>query len=1086
MFIPQYWVIDAIDECFKYADLFTLLKGTQSRFPLRIFITSRRIPDMQKFFRQLQGFAIINVEIPVVETKSDIELFVRNRMEVLSIDSGEEKQQLIDEILSKSNDSFLWVRLVMDELEGVYGYESIMSVLQGIPEGMKSYYQRTISEMAENKREKHIAKAILLWVVCAARPLSISELSEALKLDIKVHFPSAKSAIEGLCGQLVSVDKQTNLVHIVHLTAREFLSSNDAGEFKITRSEAHERIALTCLHLLISPVMQPPRHRRLVGKRRPEQAASLLLDYSITQFSEHIVAASAESDKLLVALDKFLTTSILSWIERVVSKKYLHHLIRVAKNLKAYLDRRAKYRSPLNRYVNNIDGWATDLSRLATKFGGALTSQPQSIYFLIPPLCPTETAIYRQFGHSLDGLMVSGFENASWDDCAATINFEAETAAAVTCDNTLIAVGFESGNIHLYNHSSFQKENVIIHSVPVDLLLLDPLGAFVASSSIKYITVWDLKGNLLWQKRLRSRCIKLASSSTFIIGITMSGRALQWDIATGEQIEEHRYPYQPLDQNSRLQSDFIKAPFKASIGPGLELLALAYRNGPTCIYELQNHSWIAWASDGNVRQVVVDLVFNPNPDVYLLLVAYDDSRLVLYDSWSGIVIQSQESNSHAILTSLSCSSDGRTFGTVDVLGNLQIWDFESLTLLYHILTPNYSFRILAFTSDGFNLVDVVDQEMKIWSPSALVRKTVEEEASTSEQAAILPVTEGQFVTFQSSKIRCTVAHQVFPNVFVGNYHGDVMVYNTSNPGNANMMTVLYSHQGAVVKCLAVTSGNMIASGDVGGRVQVWQLDTTHPAMIKTDKVTLQARFTAAICQILFDHTGEHLLVSTMDSDHVYDVKSGTIIGSLTFGENGRSVWKWMASPETAHANRFMLVSNHELVSYSAKTFPSEVDSSHIVLDFKIEDGFVETAIDSAVLHQESMSLILDIRQHRGYDITSSTFIFKLPELFSDAAFVTLRPARIFESTFCMHFLGISRADNRLVFLHRNSWVSSIDLCSLDKKEYTQHFFVPSEFVTNSSDILPMQTADDCFAFCLYDKLAIVKNGLIFEELKALD
>ncbi len=81
-----------------------------------------------------------NVEIPVVETMQDNSLFVRNRMEVLSIDSDNEKQQIIDEILSKSKDSFLWARLVMDELESIYGYESIMSVLQEISEGMKFYY----------------------------------------------------------------------------------------------------------------------------------------------------------------------------------------------------------------------------------------------------------------------------------------------------------------------------------------------------------------------------------------------------------------------------------------------------------------------------------------------------------------------------------------------------------------------------------------------------------------------------------------------------------------------------------------------------------------------------------------------------------------------------------------------------------------------------------------------------------------------------------------------------------------------------------------------------------------------------------
>lgn len=155
MYTPQYWVIDAMDECLKYAEFFTSLKGSQSRFPLQIFITSRKLPDAQKLIRQLGGCTISLLDIPLRDTMRVIELFVHNRMELLPIDSDEEKQKLANEILSKSDASFLWVRLVIDELEGVYGYESIMSVLQGIPEGMLSYYQRTVEDMVE-KNERSI------------------------------------------------------------------------------------------------------------------------------------------------------------------------------------------------------------------------------------------------------------------------------------------------------------------------------------------------------------------------------------------------------------------------------------------------------------------------------------------------------------------------------------------------------------------------------------------------------------------------------------------------------------------------------------------------------------------------------------------------------------------------------------------------------------------------------------------------------------------------------------------------------------------------------------------------------------------
>ena len=50
---PQYWVIDALDECINYSKLFPLLSKIESAFPIRIFITSRISPDLEKRFSQL-------------------------------------------------------------------------------------------------------------------------------------------------------------------------------------------------------------------------------------------------------------------------------------------------------------------------------------------------------------------------------------------------------------------------------------------------------------------------------------------------------------------------------------------------------------------------------------------------------------------------------------------------------------------------------------------------------------------------------------------------------------------------------------------------------------------------------------------------------------------------------------------------------------------------------------------------------------------------------------------------------------------------------------------------------------------------
>lgn len=461
----QYWVIDAIDECNRYQEFFTMIKSIQLSFPLHIFVTSRKISDISHLAQSLEPSAsVTSIEIETEVSIRDIKCYIEARIHNRPIVATASKGDLVSNILQRSNACFLWVKLVLDELEQVYSNESILKVLHGIPEGMIPYYERTIRAMTERKREKHIAKAVLIWVVASTRKLLISELSNALRIDINAELPSALSAVEGLCGQLVSVDHHSGVVDLVHPTAREFLLSDAAGEFTVSKTEAHERIALTCLQLLCSSEMQPPRGQlRSIAQHVKKQEPSPLLDYAISHFSEHVyLASSAIDDKLVPSLDCFFGKNVLTWIEKVARKGDLHPIIRVSKNLKSYSKRRARPQPLLSTQVQNLEAWPTDISTIVTKFGPALLENPTSIYFLIPALCPPSSAIFQRFGKRPDGLAVVGQIESAWDDCVASVSFEEEDIpATVSCGERLIAVGMESGEIRLYDHHSCQEVGVV-------------------------------------------------------------------------------------------------------------------------------------------------------------------------------------------------------------------------------------------------------------------------------------------------------------------------------------------------------------------------------------------------------------------------------------------------------------------------------------------------------------------------------------------------------------------------------------------------------------------------------------------------
>ena len=1066
-------MIDAIDECSKYQELFTLVKGAQLSFPLRIFITSRKIPDLQRIHRSLEASTLIKcIEVSVEDSTSDIDFYIQERVGNLTDDQMGGKKDIAETLLRRSNTCFLWVKLVLDELEKVYTTESITRIIQSIPEGMVPYYGRTVKGMAENTLEKHIAKAVLIWVVASSRKLSILELSNALKLDINTVLPSAKSAVEGLCGQLIFVDHQSGMVSLVHTTAREFLLSESAGEFYISRPRAHERIALTCLKLLSSGEMKPPRSQRMLSQARKNKELSPLTDYAITQFSEHVYSASAETDEILLALELFFKTNILSWIEKVAQMHDLYPLIRLSKNLKGYLDRRAKYISPLSNQVQIVDNWSTDLSRIATNFGSALLHDPSSIYFIIPPFCPLESAIFKQFAKrpGPSGLSVAGHKAKAWDDCVASVNFgEDSIAAAVSCGENLIAVGMESGDIIFFNRKSCQKERVIHQKHPIDLVHFTDRS--IAACTTRSLILMDRMGNTLWQIRLRFRCILLTSSTNAIIAVSQHGHILKWDILTGTLLVDRAFAYTSPDDGGK--EPMVKAPDFASLSADLETLALAYRWGTVCIFEVESGEVIAWPRDKYNRLAQV-LLFNPNPNISLLLIIYTDHELALYETDTGVLVSAQETSSSAGILSASCSPDGRTLATVDKQGVLQIWDFESLSLLYHVLSPATSFRIISFISDGSSVVDVMDSGMRIWIPATLVRKNIEEDQSISDDAFHLAATEGEYETRRVSKITALCAHQSLPLAFAGKHTGQVIAFDTKT---GQQLSVLYTHpHGAYVSWLAVTQNDILASSDVNCVIQVWNLRQTHsPAHLYTYSA---AQIKGRIKQLCFSARGGYLLVATAQSEQVYSMMDGSCVGLLQFEQGEREVSRWLQVPcPPEQSEQFALIRDHRLTKFSASTFPSNINGVEFDINYDVGEGNDEIDINSAVIHPETQVLILDVRHASGYISSSSMFLFDLGKM---------TPPSKSLPKHSRHLIGVSERTRSLLFLHQNSWLCSINLANVAPDCYTQHFYVPDEYISVRHEVLPVVTSDDSVVFCLDGELAVVTNGLNFREMKAFE
>jgi hypothetical protein len=393
--------------------------------------------------------------------------------------------------------------------------------------------------------------------------------------------------------------------------------------------------------------------------------------------------------------------------------------------------------------------------------------------------------------------------------------------------------------------------------------------------------------------------------------------------------------------------------------------------------------------------------------------------------------------------------------------------------------------MVAFSSNGLRVVDLMDSKLRVWEPAVLIRKTVEEDVSVSD-AAMLPVIESQDESKRSLGITVMVCHPTMSVVFVGKYNGSVAAY-TSKTGKED--AVLYSHsKSAFVTAVAISPHDILASGDVNGNVQVWQLEKTMTRTLKTSSLMLNTSAGKAIKQLLISPTGDFILMSTTVSDFVFSTRDGTCIGKITFSPTDRTLWKWIsrasAQPE------LLLIVDDKLKRYCWDKFPN-LSSSHILtLPLDSWHQMKDTSIRTAILDVDSQNLIIDFHHEYNAIAANALLILSVGTILSSAPLTTPivlapNPAHLGLGEHVKYFLELS--GSRLLFIDSASWLSSVDLntgvTTGAAGEYTRHFFVPNEFVAREAGILPVLSPDKDVVFAADGELAVVRNGLKFRNVR---
>ncbi|GLB12828.1 hypothetical protein AtubIFM61612_000215 [Aspergillus tubingensis] len=1056
---PRFWVIDALEECSRFPVLVSLF----ARAPpyLRVFLTSRHIPEVYQCITS-HNVAIEHYSVQEQDTLADLGIFIDSRNDSLPAGNNGSHKNLRDKILEKANGSFLWTSLVVQELEGVYSEEAAEEVLNEVPADMNNLYARMLDNIP--RKGHKLARSIFVWTLLGMRPLSLSELSYAVKLDTNETVHNLAKAIMAICGQLVGVS-QKGWVQCIHQTARAFLLQQEqVPALAISKPKSHARIAELCLTALNMSFSPGARRRKSKTVKASADPVADITDYAAMHFSDHLRKSSSEDPRSWALLAEFFDSNVLMWVEYLAETGRLQHITSTAKNLKSYLMRRLKHMQPFSNEKESLEVWIHDLIRLNAKFRTALAICPSAIHNIIPALCPSESMVSAIHATRPRGITIKGPVERTWDECIATIDYKSVQTSAVAHGDCYSAVGASNGAIFIYVRDSTETTATLLHGERVRLLVFSDDDAYLASSGPRKVTVWDLRTNKqLWIFDVQHQPLTLAfgENSTILAAATQGNYTITWDLQE-EQSEGETWSWTRSFHETTGQARPTQPPGKALFSDDCSMFAVSYRGRPVYLFDVKSETLVGSCSrnTGAVagRQYVVDaLAFNPNREISALVVSYGDGALVVYDIWS---TEPRYQTADVFAHTLACSPDGRTLVTGSSRGTIQIFEFSgaqgtSLTLVYRINAFEEGIRGIAFSSDSLRFTDIRGSQYRIWEPAVLVGNDYDEgsQSELSQAVTLKPKSVGMLEGPPDAEITTMCTDTSGRYLLYGKEDGVVAYLNIQE---ATHREVLCRHVLNVrVTCIAYCDQlGVLATADESSRIIVSTVKITATG-IEALSVVCDMRSDQPVLALLLDPSGTKLLVQGRHLTRIWTVLGTKPDTEITLHDldGGYRVTNHHSSP-----NHFIATSaqSTKIFAWTNIMEPSgEAAGGNEPPNGSASNETADTNQSGQSLHVQFIASLCNLPASSEDTYKSRLMVWDTAQISTDGDW----PSEL-------HLSGFERISSRItqvigvtgslvLFLDSDLWV-----CSVDVRQWNaagqgawRHFFLLPEWKGNNREFL---------------------------------
>jgi len=1087
--LPQSWVIDALDECQKFPTFLKLIKEVPSY--LRIFLTSRSTPEAQQGLTSL-GSLVEPYQVQSEDILGDLGIFIDSKMSQLPVSDGNSQLKLREKLLNKSSGSFLWVSLIIQELEQTYSEEDAEEILDEVPEDMNRLYIRMLRSLPSSERAVRLTHCLFSWTLLTRRALTLSEMQCAIKLDLNQTVYSLGKSLTAICGQFMSIDQ----------TAHVFLLNQDAvPQLAVDEQESHNRIAQACLRLLNGNQLHGTYLQRPKSGLLGPSLGTELLNYASISFSDHVQKGDPEDAATFSLLCTFLETKIPTWIEYLASEAKIYHITRTAKNLQSYLKRRVKRMSPLASGKDTLGSWIKDLVKVNAKFRAHLSLSPPAIHNLIPALCPLDSMMSKKYSPRHRGFLVEGLKEMNWDDCLAMVDFLDKQTCALAFGDRYLAVAVSHGLIYLYYQDSIQVKHTLAFSERAKTLLLSNDCGYLAAGGLRKVTIWDTdSGTQIWAFSLAHAALSMTfdTEKNALIAATQGGYISTWDLREGREVE--RWEWNESIDSSRGLPKPNRSPGKVLLSPDANTLAACYRGLAIYLFDVKARICIGCCqrkagsiSKARGNQYLVDaLAFNPNIEIDVLVASYGDGELAVFNKTSNDL---RDCISNVFAQALACSPDGSMLVTGSPRGSIRIFEFggidgDKLSLVYRINAYEDAIRSIAFSGDSLHFADIRGSHCRLWEPAVLVQNDVDQGSQSEFSQGSTFVSESRDAEegSQEAAITAICSDDTGKYAFCGKLDGTVALFKTQS---ATQRNVLYRHAFNVrITSIAYHERrNLLMTADESGRVLIYKL-SLREGVGEVASVTSDISTEESIQKLLPDPSGNGLLVvsrgfatlRTLQGEQkespipLSDKHGGSIISLhptttqkfIILGSNNFDVYSWITGSKEDLLVHDNLGGLSLTITPPTPLMPSFPENSQTTSP---TTATVPLRPIKFIAHLFSTPFGPQSLQVWPAEALSGLTSSPTPEPHPDPDHLSSRMRQI-----------IGLWETRLLFLDTNLWVCSLELKSqeLSAKAVKRHFFLLSEWQSDRGVmpcIMAFSEAKREVFIAFKERLLVVKNGL---------